>query len=174
MGVTLGSTSWNLSCPLLVDAGEIRIVSYAKSCHSESHRSAWTLPLGSAWPHSRRLVLATYAQHRVYKSHTRTRILGYSLCYPSICPFPFQDMTYCFQTEGNEVFLLFVEPNVLYPCRSTMFTRDWTGRIRTNPFLRVAGNVHCLLNRHRLKGALRHKEMVDMASSFSARARLIW
>lgn len=48
----LGSTGRNLGCLLVVDAAGIRIVSAAKSCHSESHRSAWTLPLGSAWLHS--------------------------------------------------------------------------------------------------------------------------
>lgn len=90
-----------------------------------------------------------HAPHRVYKSHTHTHTRGSSATLyitlafaliphkPALCTF--QDMIRCFQAEGNEVFLLFVEPNV-YVQIDDVYTR--LNRKDQDQSLPVSGRKH--------------------------------
>lgn len=88
---------------------------------------------------------------RVYSWHLHTGILYIALSAFTLISKHFhliQDVINRIRRKEIQHFFYLLSPT--YTCRWTMFMRHWPGRIRTNPFLRVAGNVQCLLNRHRL------------------------
>lgn len=63
------------------------------------------------------------------------------LCFNAPSPFLQKPLSFFSQTRSHTRFL----------CTDTQFyIHNWAGRIRTSPFLLAAGNIHCLLNRHRL------------------------